>query len=75
LRFVATECRSLNGFSHELGQWSRPFFNEEGIQFRWAELQTSGAQLKRMAYDGFKVLVAPDQPHSRNVWRRLYVTS
>jgi hypothetical protein len=35
-----------------------PFFNQEAIQFKWAELQTSDAQLKRMAYGGFNVLVA-----------------
>jgi hypothetical protein len=28
------------------------------MQFKWAELQTSDAQLKRMAYGGFKVLMA-----------------
>jgi hypothetical protein len=28
------------------------------MQFKWAELQTSDAQLKRMAYGGFNVLVA-----------------
>jgi hypothetical protein len=39
------------------GQCSRPFFDEEAM-FEWAELQMSDAQLKRMAYGGFKVLVA-----------------
>ena len=58
MRLVATEYLSLHGFFHEPGQWSRPFFKEEAMQFKWAELQRSGAQLKRMAYDGFKVLVA-----------------
>jgi hypothetical protein len=28
------------------------------MQFKWAELQTNDAQLKRMAYGGFNVLVA-----------------
>jgi hypothetical protein len=28
------------------------------MQFKWAELQTSDALLKRMAYDGFNVPVA-----------------
>jgi hypothetical protein len=45
-------------FFHKLGQWSRPFFRAEAMQFKWVELQTSDAQLKRMAYGGFKVLVA-----------------
>jgi hypothetical protein len=27
------------------------------MQFKWAELGTKGAQLKRMDYGGFKVLV------------------
>ena len=58
MRLVATEYLSIDGFFHEPGQWSRPFFNEEAIQFKWAELQTSDAHLKRMAYGGFKVLVA-----------------
>ena len=58
MRLVATEYLSLDGFFHEPGQWSRPFFNQEAMQFKWAELQTSDAQLKRMAYGGFKVLVA-----------------
>ena len=58
MRLVATEFRFLNGFFHEPGQWPRPLFNEEAMQFKWAELQRSGAQLKRMAHDGFNVLVA-----------------
>jgi hypothetical protein len=58
LRLVATEYLSLDGFFHEPGQWSRPFFNEEVMQFKGADLQTSDAQLKRMAYGGFNVLVA-----------------
>jgi hypothetical protein len=55
---VATEYLSLDGFLHEPDQWSRPFFNDEAMQFKWAELQTSDAKLARMADGGFKVLVA-----------------
>ena len=58
MRLIATEYLSLDGFSHKPDQWSRPFFNEEAMQFKWAELQTSDAKLKRMADGGFKVLVA-----------------
>jgi hypothetical protein len=58
LRLVATKYLSLDGFFHEPGQWSRPLFNEEAMRFKWAELQTSDAQLNRMVYGGFKVLVA-----------------
>lgn len=58
MRLVATESVSLDGFFHESGQWSRPFFNEEARQFTWVELQTSDAQLKPRGYGGFKVLVA-----------------
>jgi hypothetical protein len=57
LRLVATGL-SLDGFFHEPDPWSRPFFNEESMLFKWAEPQTSDAELKRMADRGFKVLVA-----------------
>jgi hypothetical protein len=57
LRLVATEYLSLDGSFHEPDQWSRPFLNEEAMQFKWAELQTSDAKLKLMA-NGFQVLVA-----------------
>ena len=58
MRLVATEYLSLDGFFHEPDQWSRPFFNEEAMQFKRAGLHASDAQLKRMAYGGFKLLVA-----------------
>ena len=58
MRLVATEYLSLDGFFHEPDQWSRPFFNEEAMQFKWAELQTSDTKPKRIADGGFKVLVA-----------------
>jgi hypothetical protein len=45
-------------FSTNPVKWSSLFFNEEAMQLRWAELHTSDAQLKRMAYGGFKVLMA-----------------
>ena len=57
MRLVATEYLSLDGFFHEPHQWSRPFFHEEAMQFKWAELQTSDAKLKRMPDGGFKALV------------------
>jgi hypothetical protein len=40
-------------FSTNPVKWSCLFFNEETMQLRWAELHTSDAQLKRMAYGGF----------------------
>jgi hypothetical protein len=58
LRLVATEYLFLDGFFREPDQWSRPFFNEEAMQFKWAELQTSDAKLKRMADGGFKLVAA-----------------
>jgi hypothetical protein len=39
-------------------KWSRLFFNEEAMEFKRAGLYTRDAQLKRMAYGGFKLLVA-----------------
>jgi len=54
MRIVATEYLSLDGFFHEPGQWSRPFFNEEAGQFKFAELQASDALLLgRRTYEGF----------------------
>jgi hypothetical protein len=58
LRLATTEYCPSMAFFHKLGQWSRPFFRAEAMQFKWVELQTSDAQLKRMAYGGCKVLVA-----------------
>jgi len=54
LRLVATEYLSLDGVFHEPGQWSQPFFNEEAMQFKSAELKASDAQLLgRKTYEGF----------------------
>jgi dihydrofolate reductase len=54
MRIVATEYLSLDGYFHEPGQWSRPFFNDEAGQFKWAELQASDALLLgRKTYEGF----------------------
>ncbi|HEX3696054.1 MAG TPA: dihydrofolate reductase family protein [Polyangia bacterium] len=54
MRLVATEYLSLDGYFHEPGQWSRPFFCEEAGQFKWAELQASDALLLgRKTYEGF----------------------
>jgi dihydrofolate reductase len=54
MRLVATEYLSLDGIFEEPGNWSRPFFNDEAGQFKWAELQASDAQLMgRHTYEGF----------------------
>jgi dihydrofolate reductase len=54
VRLVATEYLSLDGVFHEPGQWSGPFFNDEAMRFKWAELQASDAQLLgRKTYEGF----------------------
>ncbi len=58
MRLAATEYLSLDGFFREPHQWSRPFFHEEAMQFKWAEPETSDAQPKRMPDGGFQVLVA-----------------
>jgi dihydrofolate reductase len=56
MKLVATEYLSLDGFFHEPGQWSRPFFDEAAGQFKWAELQASDALLLgRRTYEGFAV--------------------
>jgi dihydrofolate reductase len=54
MRLVATEYLSLDGVFEEPGQWSRPWFNDEAGQFKWAELQASDALLLgRKTYEGF----------------------
>jgi dihydrofolate reductase len=54
MRLVATEYVSLDGVFEEPGQWSFPFFGEEGGRFKWAELQASDALLLgRKTYEGF----------------------
>jgi dihydrofolate reductase len=54
MRLVATEYISLDGIFEEPGHWSRPFFNDEAGQFKWAELQASDALLLgRNTYEGF----------------------
>jgi dihydrofolate reductase len=54
MRLVATEYLSLDGCFHEPGQWSRPFFNDEAMQFKAAELESSDALLLgRKTYEGF----------------------
>jgi dihydrofolate reductase len=54
MRLVATEYLSLDGFFHEPGQWSGPFFDEAAGQFKWAELRASDALLLgRKTYEGF----------------------
>ena len=58
MRLVATEYLSLDGFFDELHQWSRPLSYEKAMRFKWAELQTTDAKLKRMPDGGFTVLVA-----------------
>jgi dihydrofolate reductase len=54
MRLVATEYLSLDGYFHEPGQWSRPFFDAAAGQLKWAELQASDALLLgRKTYEGF----------------------
>ena len=54
MRLVATEYLSLDGVFEEPGQWSRPWFDAEAGQFKWAELQSSDALLLgRNTYEGF----------------------
>src|SRR3979490_1196972 len=54
MRLVATEYLSLDGVFEEPGQWSRPWFDAEAGQFKWAELQASDALLLgRNTYEGF----------------------
>jgi len=49
---------SLDGFFPRTRSMVTAVLQGGAMQFKWAELQTSDAQLKRMAYGGFKVLVA-----------------
>jgi hypothetical protein len=58
LSLVATEYLFLDGFFHEPGQWSRPFFSDQATQFTGAELPTSDAQFERIAHREFSVQVA-----------------
>jgi dihydrofolate reductase len=54
MRLIATEYLSLDGYFHEPGQWSRPFFDDAAGKFKWAELQASDALLLgRKTYEGF----------------------
>jgi dihydrofolate reductase len=54
MRLVVTEYLSLDGFFHEPGEWSGPFFNDEAAEYKWAELQAADAMLLgRKTYEGF----------------------
>lgn len=54
MRLVATEYVSLDGIFDEPGEWSGPYFNDEAIQFKSEELESSDAQLLgRKTYEGF----------------------
>jgi len=53
-RVVVTEYLSLDGIFEEPGQWSFPFWSEEGSRFKYDELFASDAQLLgRLTYEGF----------------------
>jgi dihydrofolate reductase len=54
MRLVATEYLSLDGYFHDPGQWSRPFFNDECAKLKFAELEASDALLLgKKTYEGF----------------------
>ena len=54
MRLVATEYVSLDGVFEEPGRWSSPWFDEDAIQFKAAELEAADAQLLgRKTYEGF----------------------
>jgi dihydrofolate reductase len=54
MRLVATEYLSLDGYFHNPGLWSNPFFNDEAAKFKFAELKASDALLLgRKTYEGF----------------------
>jgi dihydrofolate reductase len=54
MRVVATEYLSLDGVFEEPGEWSGPFFNDQALQFKSAELYGSDALLLgRKTYEGF----------------------
>jgi dihydrofolate reductase len=54
MRLVATEYISLDGVFEEPGHWSGPFFNDEAVQFKFAELlATDALLLGRNTYEGF----------------------
>lgn len=54
MRLVATEYLSFDGYFHEPGEWSMPFFDEAAGKFKGAELLASDALLLgRKTYEGF----------------------
>ena len=54
MRLVATEYVSLDGYMDEPGHWSLPFFCEEAMAFKKAELfATDALLLGRKTYEGF----------------------
>ena len=54
MRLVATEYVSLDGVFEEPGHWSGPYFDEDAIGFKAAELDAADAQLLgRKTYEGF----------------------
>jgi dihydrofolate reductase len=54
MKLVATEYVSLDGYMDEPGRWSIPFFCEEAMAFKKAELFASDALLLgRRTYEGF----------------------
>lgn len=54
MRLVATEYVSLDGVFEEPGQWSFPYFDDDALHFKSAELEAADAQLLgRKTYEGF----------------------
>ena len=54
MRLVATEYLSLDGVFEEPGHWSGPWFGEEAMQLKSAELEAADALLLgRKTYEGF----------------------
>lgn len=54
MRLVATEYVTLDGVFEEPGQWSGPYFDDDALNFKAAELEAADAQLLgRKTYEGF----------------------
>ena len=54
MRLVATEYVSLDGVFEEPGYWSGPYFDDNALRFKSAELEAADAQLLgRKTYQGF----------------------
>lgn len=54
MRLVATEYVTLDGVFEEPGHWSGPYFDDDALHFKAAELEAADAQLiGRKTYEGF----------------------